>query len=154
MATAWYAVSLLPRTVVAGQGVRTWVQWPLLLTAIMLLRAWLLVTPWLIVNTLLVIGLTAPIFSLYGLPSAGRRSQAKNQDVIVFSGAERCRDRRISIICCTSRYVAHAHHSYLLWKLLDRSAGGHYGRSPLPKVDIIDARWLLLWWGSNGTSAS
>ena len=27
--TAWYAVSLLPRTDVAGQGVRIWLSWPL-----------------------------------------------------------------------------------------------------------------------------
>src|SRR5215213_10483933 len=42
LATAWYAVSLLPRTVVAGQGVRIWVQWPLFMTAILLLTTWLL----------------------------------------------------------------------------------------------------------------
>jgi hypothetical protein len=29
MGTAWYAVSLLPRTDVAGQGVRIWLSWPL-----------------------------------------------------------------------------------------------------------------------------
>jgi hypothetical protein len=42
LTTAWYAVSLLPRTVVAGQGVRFWIQWPLFLTAFLLLIAWLL----------------------------------------------------------------------------------------------------------------
>jgi hypothetical protein len=34
--TAWYAVSLLPRTVVAGQGVRLWLRWPLIAMAILL----------------------------------------------------------------------------------------------------------------------
>jgi hypothetical protein len=33
--TAWYAVTLLPRTVVAGQGVRLWLRWPLIATAIL-----------------------------------------------------------------------------------------------------------------------
>ena len=27
--TAWYAVTLLPRTAVAGQGVKIWLTWPL-----------------------------------------------------------------------------------------------------------------------------
>jgi len=31
--TAWYAVSLLPRTIVAGQGMRIWLGWPIGLTA-------------------------------------------------------------------------------------------------------------------------
>jgi hypothetical protein len=34
--TAWYAVSLLPRTVVAGQGVRLWLMWPIIVTVILL----------------------------------------------------------------------------------------------------------------------
>jgi hypothetical protein len=34
--TAWYAVSLLPRTVVAGQGVRLWLRWPIIAIAIVL----------------------------------------------------------------------------------------------------------------------
>jgi hypothetical protein len=38
--TAWYAVSLLPRTVVAGQGVRIWVRYPLLVTTLALLSSW------------------------------------------------------------------------------------------------------------------
>ena len=29
MSTAWYAVALLPRAAVAGQGVRIWLTWPL-----------------------------------------------------------------------------------------------------------------------------
>jgi hypothetical protein len=33
---AWYAVSLLPRTVVAGHGVRIWLTWPIALTLILL----------------------------------------------------------------------------------------------------------------------
>src|SRR5215218_9748998 len=32
LSTAWYAVALLPRTIVAGQGVRIWVQLPLFWT--------------------------------------------------------------------------------------------------------------------------
>ena len=36
ISTAWYAVSLLPRTVVAGQGVRIWLSWPIISTAIVL----------------------------------------------------------------------------------------------------------------------
>jgi hypothetical protein len=35
--TAWYAVSLVPNTVVAGQGVRIWVRWPAAITAVLLL---------------------------------------------------------------------------------------------------------------------
>ena len=31
--TAWYAVSLVPKTVVAGQGVRIWLQWPVSIAA-------------------------------------------------------------------------------------------------------------------------
>jgi len=42
MSTAWYAVSLMPRTVVAGQGVRIWIRWPFLLTTLLLLIMWLL----------------------------------------------------------------------------------------------------------------
>jgi len=34
--TAWYVVSLLPRTVVAGQGLRLWLRWPIILTALLL----------------------------------------------------------------------------------------------------------------------
>jgi hypothetical protein len=34
--TAWYAVSLLPRTIVAGQGVRIWLGWPIVLTLVVL----------------------------------------------------------------------------------------------------------------------
>jgi hypothetical protein len=34
--TAWYAVSLLPRTIVVGQGVRIWLGLPIILTAIVL----------------------------------------------------------------------------------------------------------------------
>jgi hypothetical protein len=30
---AWYAVSLLPRTIVAGQGIRIWLGWPISVTA-------------------------------------------------------------------------------------------------------------------------
>jgi hypothetical protein len=41
LSTAWYAVSLLPRTVVAGQGVRIWVQYPLGVTTLALLSSWL-----------------------------------------------------------------------------------------------------------------
>jgi hypothetical protein len=41
LSTAWYAVSLLPRTVVAGQGVRIWVQYPLGVTILALLGLWL-----------------------------------------------------------------------------------------------------------------
>jgi hypothetical protein len=33
--TAWYAVSLLPRTVVAGQGVRLWLMWPIIAMVIL-----------------------------------------------------------------------------------------------------------------------
>jgi hypothetical protein len=36
ISTAWYAVSLLPRVVVAGQGVRIWLGWPIFSTAIFL----------------------------------------------------------------------------------------------------------------------
>lgn len=35
--TAWYVVSLLPRTVVAGQGVKIWLTWPLPLAMILVL---------------------------------------------------------------------------------------------------------------------
>src|SRR5215208_8151257 len=36
LSTAWYTVALIPRTVVAGQGVRIWVRWPLVLTLLLL----------------------------------------------------------------------------------------------------------------------
>ncbi len=36
VSVAWYAVSLLPRTIVAGQGVRVWLGWPIILTAAVL----------------------------------------------------------------------------------------------------------------------
>jgi hypothetical protein len=39
--TAWYVVSLLPRTVVAGQEARIWLRWPLFLTAVVLFATWL-----------------------------------------------------------------------------------------------------------------
>lgn len=32
--TAWYAVSLLPRTIVAGQGIRIWLGWPIGITVV------------------------------------------------------------------------------------------------------------------------
>jgi hypothetical protein len=35
ISTAWYAVSLLPRTIVAGQGIRIWLGWPIVLTVVM-----------------------------------------------------------------------------------------------------------------------
>jgi hypothetical protein len=31
LTTAWYAVSLVPKTVVAGQGIRIWLQWPIVI---------------------------------------------------------------------------------------------------------------------------
>jgi hypothetical protein len=37
LSTAWYAASMIPRTVVAGHGVRIWLQWPTLLTPAVLL---------------------------------------------------------------------------------------------------------------------
>ena len=39
MSTAWYASTLLPRTVVAGQGLRIWLKWPIALTVIFLFLA-------------------------------------------------------------------------------------------------------------------
>jgi hypothetical protein len=39
IATAWYAVSLLPRTVVAGQGIRIWLFWPVSLATVLTLLA-------------------------------------------------------------------------------------------------------------------
>ncbi len=39
--TAWYAVTMVPKGIVAGQGVRIWVQFPLLLTLMVLLAVWL-----------------------------------------------------------------------------------------------------------------
>jgi hypothetical protein len=41
--SAWYAVSLLPRVVVAGQGVRLWLRWPIIATTILLPIA---ILPW------------------------------------------------------------------------------------------------------------
>ena len=43
--TAWYAVSMVPKTIVAGQGVRIWIQLPLASTGVVLLatrlgRSW------------------------------------------------------------------------------------------------------------------
>jgi hypothetical protein len=38
-ATAWNAVSLMPKTIVVGQGVRIWMQWPILLTVVILIEA-------------------------------------------------------------------------------------------------------------------
>jgi hypothetical protein len=35
ISVAWYAVSLLPRTVVAGHGVRIWLTWPIGLTFVL-----------------------------------------------------------------------------------------------------------------------
>lgn len=67
MATAWYAVSLLPRTVVAGQGLRIWVQWPLLFTAIVLVQRWLLATPWSLVNVLITTVLLGPLGGIVAL---------------------------------------------------------------------------------------
>src|SRR5215207_8819158 len=37
LTTAWYAVSLMPRTVVAGEGVRIWVRIPLILMALLVI---------------------------------------------------------------------------------------------------------------------
>ena len=37
---AWYAVSLLPKTVVAGHGVRIWLGWPIVLTFVLLPAAY------------------------------------------------------------------------------------------------------------------
>jgi hypothetical protein len=37
LTTAWYAVALIPKTVVAGQGVRIWLRFPLVCTALFLL---------------------------------------------------------------------------------------------------------------------
>jgi hypothetical protein len=37
LSAAWYAVSLVPRTVVAGHGVRIWMRWPLVIAALLLL---------------------------------------------------------------------------------------------------------------------
>jgi MFS family permease len=39
LTTAWYVVSLVPKTVVAGQGVRIWLGWPIALTGLMVLIA-------------------------------------------------------------------------------------------------------------------
>jgi len=37
LSAAWYAVSLVPKTVVAGQGVRIWMRWPLVIAALLFL---------------------------------------------------------------------------------------------------------------------
>jgi hypothetical protein len=37
LSTAWYVVALIPRTVVAGQGVRIWLVWPVSLAVLVLL---------------------------------------------------------------------------------------------------------------------
>ena len=37
LSTAWYVVALMPRTVVAGQGVRIWLVWPVSLAVLLLL---------------------------------------------------------------------------------------------------------------------
>jgi hypothetical protein len=37
LSTAWYVVALIPRTVVAGQGVRIWLVWPVSLAVLLLL---------------------------------------------------------------------------------------------------------------------
>jgi hypothetical protein len=42
--TAWYAVSLLPRAIVAGQGIRIWLGWPLILTVAIALWTFLIMT--------------------------------------------------------------------------------------------------------------
>jgi hypothetical protein len=39
LSTAWYVVALIPRTVVAGQGVRIWLVWPVSLAVLLLLTA-------------------------------------------------------------------------------------------------------------------
>jgi len=39
ISTAWYVVALIPRTVVAGQGVRIWLVWPVSLAVLLLLTA-------------------------------------------------------------------------------------------------------------------
>jgi hypothetical protein len=39
LSTAWYAVALIPKTVVAGQGARIWLRLPVTLTALILLSS-------------------------------------------------------------------------------------------------------------------
>lgn len=41
LATAWYALSLVPKTVVAGHGARIWFQLPFVSSSVLLLSAWL-----------------------------------------------------------------------------------------------------------------
>ena len=63
--TAWYVASLLPRTVVAGQGVRIWLGFPLILTVVVLLTILVIaaVRPaWLAENAIWVLGaFAAPV---------------------------------------------------------------------------------------------
>jgi hypothetical protein len=42
ISTAWYVVALIPRTVVAGQGVRIWLLWPVTLGILLTLLVWLI----------------------------------------------------------------------------------------------------------------
>ena len=43
LSTAWFVVALLPRTVVAGQGVRIWLAWPLPFAALLVVLSTLIV---------------------------------------------------------------------------------------------------------------
>jgi hypothetical protein len=58
LSTAWYAVALIPKTVVAGQGVRIWLRWPFVFTAILFI-ATILIKPYPIIADLL---LLVPVF--------------------------------------------------------------------------------------------
>jgi hypothetical protein len=85
VSVAWYAVSLLSRTVVAGQGVRIWLGWPIILTAIVLPGTLIIRSGPFLGSTLLVIGIVvvvafvdiffrAPAFMVRGLSRSRQRA--------------------------------------------------------------------------------
>lgn len=71
LSTAWYAVALVPKTVVAGQGVRIWLALPVGLTAV------LLVLSTLVPSQVLVVVLVVVFLWVWG---RSRRKEMENQD--------------------------------------------------------------------------
>jgi hypothetical protein len=85
LTTAWYVVALVPKTVVAGQGVRIWLQWPVVFASLFLISA-----------ALESISPTASLVLLFGiLLAAAFFVGAKTADLAIMkpAGSDRARFR-------------------------------------------------------------
>jgi hypothetical protein len=154
LSTAWYVVSLLPRTIVAGQGIRIWVQWPFFITVVLLLTKWL-ISPAEDPLELLVMltvgnGLLIYITRRAALRMLARTSTREGEDNLqrrIFSGIRRrifsanaLAVLGVNVVAVSSQSGVGNSPTYILWVIAGSFLMGVpialVADPPLPKVEI------------------